>query len=452
LYGPDSLSVFEIRCETISPKNPRYNRIMFNVAVKPKLATYLENNFEEIRRDRSLRIYGAMMAFLHVLAFLHWELLHPLAKILDPRLGPAVCWPFFEDCYKWRVLSPSGVERVLWGYCLFAVITITLFSKRKWVPIAWWALLALNLFKSFILFQDYRLRLNQHYMTYWVTLAFLFVPHKRRVITYLVASFYFWAGTLKFTPEWVSGAALYGRAPLGVPQSLIPASCIYVIFLELIVSFGLLVRNRWIFWCSLTQFVVFHIASWPIVQFFYPMLMLSILTIFPLARFIQDPSRPEAQPPLAVDLRGFFRGKEVRGAYALVIIFGLFQIVPFVFPGDQSFTGEGRLFALHMFDAPLECVASATARDPTGRKRTLRLSVPLLPVRIRCDPVVYFSVAKNLCSRLSKRYPLATLDLHLKTRRSGEHQFRQVIDQSDFCHAGLSYDLWRPNVWILSSR
>jgi len=206
------------------------------------------------------------------------------------------------------LLSSAGVERLLWGYCFFAFVTMALFSKRKLAPVAWCALLVLNLLKSLILFQDYRLRLNQHYMTYWVTLAFLFVPYKRRAISYLVASFYFWAGTLKFTPDWFSGAALFGRAPLGVPQSLIPASCIYVVFLELVVTFGLLIRNRWIFWCALIQFIAFHIASWPIVQFFYPTLMLSILTIFPLARYIADPAKPEAKRPLGVDLRGFFRG------------------------------------------------------------------------------------------------------------------------------------------------
>ena len=416
------------------------------------ISRFLGGNIEEIGRDPALRIYGAAIALLHVLAFAHWEWMHPLTQHLDPRVGPAVCWPFFESCYDWRLLSPAGVQQFLWAYCLFAVATMALFSRRRLVPVAWWALLALSLVKSLILFQDYRLRLNQHYMTDWVTLAFLFVPSKRRAIPYLVASFYFWSGTLKLTPDWFSGAALHGRKPLGVPPALVPASCVYVVLLELVVVFGLLARRGWVFWSALAQFVAFHIASWPIVQFFYPTLMFAILTIFPLARYVADPAHPGASRPRAVDLPGFFRGREVRSVYGIVAAFALFQLVPFAFPGDRGLTGEGRLFALHMFDAPLECVVAATVEDGAGGRRTIALEVPLLPVRVRCDPIVYFSVARQLCARLAERDPSATLALTLNTRRLGEPHYHPVVEQPDFCRAGLHYDLWRSNAWIDSGR
>lgn len=411
---------------------------------------FIRANIEEIARDPALRIYGAMLGLLHVLSYLHWERVQPLAKILDPSIGPAICWPFFESCGHWRLLSEAGVERLLLAYYLFAVATMVLFAKRKLVPVAWGALIGLTLFKSLILFQDYRLRLNQHYMTYWMTLAFLFIPNKRRAIPFLIASFYFWAGTLKFNSGWISGAALYGKKPLGVPEFLIPASCVYVIFLELIVAFGLLVRNRWIFWCSMAQFVAFHITSWPIVQFFYPTLMLAILSIFPLARYMRDPSNPEEMPPHSVDLKRFVRGREAWGTYAIVGTFACFQMIPYIFPGDQAFTGEGRLFALHMFDAPLECKAWATVHSGTGEKLDVPLRAPFLMGRIGCDPIVYFNVAKDICNRIERDKRFGPLDVHLLTRRSGDKQYRSVIEQSDFCHSDLHYNIWRPNDWILN--
>jgi len=411
--------------------------------------SFLRRNIDEISRDRALRFYGAALAFLHVLAFLNWETLQPLSKIFDPSQGPLVCWPFFEDCGKWRMISPHLAESILRGYVIFALATVILFFQSKNVSRAWVALLFLNILKSIILFQDYRLRLNQHYMTFAVTFAFLFIPGKRQVLRYLIVSFYFWAGTLKFTPDWISGAGLYGKKPLGVPEVLIPASCVYVIFLELIIVFGLLARNRWIFWISFAQIIAFHIASWSVVDFFYPTLMLGILSIFLLARYIRDPLDPNQDPPLAPNMKKFFLFREPVSVYAMVGMFAIIQLLPYSFPGDQSFTGEGRLLALHMFDAPLQCMAWATIRFADGRKQEMALRTKFLTPRIQCDPNVYFSLGKDLCRRIGKDKRIETIDLHLQTRRTANEAFTPVIEQADFCHKDLHYDLWRSNAWIL---
>lgn len=397
---------------------------------------YLRRNIEEIARDPALRIYGIALSLLHVLCFLNWDLQQQLTKILDPARGSAVCWPFFEDCHDWRVFSEATIERVLWIYLGFALLTAMLFIRRKTVPAGWWVLIALNVFKTVLFFQDYRLRLNQHYMMYWVTLAFLFAPYKRSVIPYLVAAFYFWSGTLKFTPDWISGNTLYGLKPLGVPQSLIPASCIYVIFLELVVVFGLLVRNRWIFWIAMLQFVAFHISSWTVVGFFYPSLMFGILTIFILTRYLPDPDPADKRlSKLAI--------------ISVVAVFSLFQVVPYLFPGDRSITGEGRMFALHMFDTPPECSSWAVVHEPNGNEQKIPLEVPYLPTRINCDPIVYFSLANALCDRLSNPNQPASIDVYLRTRRYGEENYHRVIEQPEFCASDLHYDIWRSNSWIL---
>ncbi len=389
------------------------------------------------------------MGCLHILTFFHWKLTIPLVEILDISQGPAVCWPFFEDCLKWRVLSTGAWRNILWGYLAFAVLTSVLFLKIRLISLAWWSLVFLNLFKSALLFQDFRLQLNPHYMTFWITFVFLFIPAKRRVLQYLVVFFYFFAGTLKFTPEWISGAALLDTKPLGVPTSLIPAACMYVMMLELIFIWGLLSRKNWIFWGVLVQIIIFHVTSWPLVSFFYPMVMYSILSIFLLSRYLADPARLAQTTSQEVSLRLLFRGKEANEVYAVLITFALFQCVPYFFPGTASISGEGRLFALHVYDARVECKASVIVHTTSGQSHNFKLTAPYMVPRIACDPAVYFSLGKDLCRRLPQKAGYKSFDLHMSTRRWGEQKFRAMIDQHDFCRANLHYDLWRHNAWII---
>ncbi|MGH7960685.1 MAG: hypothetical protein ACRERD_02525 [Candidatus Binatia bacterium] len=328
---------------------------------------------------------------------------------------------------------------VLWFYLAAGVISVLLFCSQRSLPHAYWVLLALNLFKALLWLQDYRLRLNQHYMALWVTLIFLFLPNKRRLIQYQIVAFYFWAGTLKLNPEWLSGAALYSK-PLGVPLQLVPAACAYVLVLELFVVFGLFAKNRWLFWGTFAQLLLFHVTSWTVVGFFYPTLMFGLLSIFPLARLL---ALPDASP----GLRRLLTGREPASTAAFLSAFSLLQILPWFFPGDTAITGEGRLFALHMFDARIVCEAQATLHGTNGRTMT-RPIILGLATRIRCDPIVYLSVGRTLCRTYQSRNGFVDLDLLLQSRRSTETELRPVIDVKNFCHSGITYDLWRPNEWI----
>ena len=91
------------------------------------------------------------------------------------------------------MFGPAGVDALLWGYFTLAVATLLLFTRRWTTPAAYLALLILELVKILVIVQDYRLRLNQHYMAFFVALAFLLFPAKRRVVQYLIALFYLWA-------------------------------------------------------------------------------------------------------------------------------------------------------------------------------------------------------------------------------------------------------------------
>src|SRR4030095_16791070 len=168
-------------------------------------------NIGEIASDPALRIYGALLTLTHVFSFFVWRRID-LPELLASHQG--LCWPFWEDCQKFRVFSPGQIQAALWIYLALAALGVLLFLKKKGTPPASWLLLGLSLFKILIISQDFQLRLNQHYMIAFSSLAFLFFPRKREVLPLLVAFFYFWAGVLKLDPEWLSGSALYEQPSL----------------------------------------------------------------------------------------------------------------------------------------------------------------------------------------------------------------------------------------------
>ena len=405
----------------------------------PRSGGFFRRNVEEISADPILRVYGSVLALVHVLTFVHWQRGGTLRRVLAPG-GVPICWPFFEECHRFRGLGPGGVDALLWGYLTVAVAALLLFTRRWTTAAGYLTLLALELVKILVIVQDYRLRLNQHYMAFFVALAFLAFPAKRRLLQYLIVAFYFWAGTIKLNREWLSGASLYRREFLWLPDGLVPAACAYVVALETVLVFGLLARRPWVFWATLAQLALFHVMSWPIVGFFYPSLMFALLSIFPLSRlFSTEGDR--------ASLERIERGLERKSTYALLAGFSVLQIVPYAFPGDSAITGEGRLFALHMFDAQVVCESHVTFHDGQGGTRR----VPVVTggaARTQCDPIVHLNIARALCRQVASNRRWTDLDLSLRSRRTTEADLRPVVEIEGFCRANPTYDVWRPNPWI----
>jgi hypothetical protein len=406
----------------------------------PSPVRFLRAQIAEIERDDALRWYGVAMAFLHVVTYLFW-VDQRIAAYVNAQAEP-ICWPLVPACEKLRVLSAPGVALLLRAYFAAAIGAGALFASRRLVPWAYAGLVLVNALKLAIMLLDYRLRMNQHYMGFFATFAYLFVPGKRDALRVLVTLFYFWAGTLKLNWEWISGAGLY-RPMWPFSGAGVVAACVYVIVLELGVSWGLLAGRVWIFWAAFAQFLVFHALSWQVVGFFYPLLMFAILAIFPLSRLApRDP--PEG---LLAALR---RGRALRPVYALAAVFSLLQLVPYAFPGDRTLTGQGRLYALHMFDARATCTGWADLHNADGTTTRRDLKLPL-DTRIACDPIVFFNRARNLCrQRDAGQLAFSDLDLFLAARRTSDGEMKRVIDTKGFCAKGQRYDPFRPNAWILT--
>ncbi|MCW5829593.1 MAG: hypothetical protein KIT79_09800 [Deltaproteobacteria bacterium] len=406
------------------------------------IRSWHDRQIGEIEGDRVLRYYGAALASANTITWFHWAFVR---RGLEDTLGPkamALCWPFWENCHEFRPFQLDTLHLLLWGYAALTVAVGAFFvtGKVRW---GYWGLVLVTALRLFILFQDFRLRANQHYMANWVTLAYLAFPARRVLIPHLLVWIYFWAGALKLDREWFTGAALYKKDKLWVPDALIPASCVYVVVMEMVLVFGIYARRAWLFWVTFAQLVVFHIFSWPIVGLFYPMLMFCLISIFPLGRLMSPAGQWPTLKPLVP--------KEYRLAAVMLLGgFGFFQAIPYAFPGDSAVTGEGRLFALHMFDALVECDATAVIRFENGETKPVPVNQygRRLARRIRCDPVVHFSIARHLCRQIRERPGAIDLDYTLRSKRTSDPDLSEVMAIENFCAADLTYDLWRPNSWI----
>ena len=407
----------------------------------PTPAGFLRAQIAEIERDDALCWYGVAMAFLHVVTYLYW-VDQRIVTFVSAQAEP-ICWPLLPACESVRVLSAGGVALVLRAYFALAVGTGLLFAFRRLVPWAYAGLVLVNGLKLAVMLLDYRLRMNQHYMGFFATFAYLLVPGKRDALRVLVTLFYFWAGTLKLNWEWISGAGLY-RPMWPFSGAGVIVACGYVIVLELGVAWGLLARRAWIFWAAFAQFLVFHALSWQVVGFFYPLLMFAILAIFPLSRRVEPRDPPEGL------LAALGKGREAWSVYTLAALFSVLQLIPYAFPGDRALTGQGRLYALHMFDARATCIGWADLHNVDGTTTRRDLKLPL-DTRIACDPIVYFNRARNLCrQRDAGRAAFEDLDLFLSARRSSENEMKRMIDTKGFCAKRERYDPFRHNAWIVT--
>lgn len=337
-----------------------------------------------------------------------------------------------------RVVGPTAIKLTVFMISLGGALTALLFLHGK-VRIAYVALATLTVLKALVVLQDFRLTHTQHYIAFWVTAVYLLVPGKRRALMFLIVAIYSWAGLLKLNWDWVSGQALYGRRPLGLPPDLIPAACVYVIVLELVLVYGLLARRKLLFWPALAQFLLFQVSSFWVIGWFYPVLMFLILALFPLNRLI-----PEK--------RSMSSATERRGAIVVAGLFSVCQLIPALYSGEAAVTGEGRMFALYMFDAPITCTSWRMLHAPDGTSVKIVVRPHFVHARIACDPLIYYQLARNECDEYARRGVSIDFDLMLDSKKSSWPSYRRVVQIPAFCGSGVSYRVWSHNVWIDDTR
>lgn len=134
-------------------------------------------------------------------------------------------------------------------------------------------------------------------------------------------------------------------------------------------------------------------------------------------------------------------------AYAVLGAFAGLQLMPLAYGGNHVLTGQGRILALHMFQARFECDVAAYIRyrDGTVERRDLRMRQ--LPPRTTCDPIVYFNRAQNIC-RSREQHGIQDLRLSMQVKRVSDVTFTRVVDADQFCESGHEYRVLSRNKWI----
>jgi hypothetical protein len=372
----------------------------------------------EIYSHKSLRIYGCFLAFTHLLTAYFW---------LDmywghiPHFTDAfpICWPHLQGCEAWGRLSPRGLFAIISVYSGLAGLAGWLFIYK---PRAGFWLLALVSLMKFGLFQlDYRLAGNYHYMHFWVLAAYFLIPQRALTIRFLLMGFYLGAGILKLNKEWLTGAAIWENPYLS--GTVLKAGCWYVAALELVLVFGLLSKRRWIFWATLGQLFLFHAVSYLIVSYYYPLMLMSLLSIFILAK---------GEELNFADLRLPSR--------LFLALFAFAQILPFLLGGDRAVDGRGRLVALNMFDASTQCEFEAIAHFKNGEVKLPRLYQ--LEERLKCDPHVLLTEAQWRCRRLMAMPGFESLNVSLKSKRKTDPEFRRIFSFENFCREPHHMNFW----------
>ena len=372
--------------------------------------------------DPVINVYRWAVLATHcsvLLYFLNTDILTILRRDIEP-----LCWPYFESCWQFRLTSGAWIQVLLIVQSLLIVAAGFALIVRRWATF-WVVMIILNIYLFALVSLDYRLRANEFYMLFWFNAVFLFWPAKRWAIPLILISFYFWAGTLKLNYEWLSGAVLYHGLFL-IPPQFAWIACAYVVTLEMVVVWGLLANRVWVRWLTLSQFALFHIESLSQIHWFYPLLMAAMLSCFVIDWMTPTDS-------LQVSLSSLFRGRAPLSAYVLLVLFGMFQLSPYLFRGDKVLTGKGRIFALHMFEARQTCDVHMLVHYTDRSSENVDLLLRQLPPRIVCDPVVYYDRATNLC-RDHATYPgFADADLLMHARRSTDTVMTTVIDEENLC-------------------
>jgi hypothetical protein len=370
----------------------------------------------ESRASIGLRYFGAALALTNVITAFYWLTSPTLFKGVNLAAATTVCWPFFQNCDISRnfVFENATAFNLSLGFLGLASI---LAFFREYLRAGYWFLAVATVLKFFLLFQDYRLMGNYHYMSLTTILLFLLLPDRVATVRMLLPLFYFSAGMLKLNPEWLSGAALLKDLP--GPKFLEYPALVYVVLLELAIVPAVVLfsykSKPW--WFVVINLFLFHVISYSVVGYLYPSIMFCLLSFYFLC-----PTEKEIRLPLI-------------SSFALIIFLLLQLNRTFLFP-DSNIAGQGRTLALNMLDATPECHSHFIIK--TGvLKVILPLELDLTAPRVRCDPIVIHARMRELC-RFYPKISGFDLDVIVETRILTENHFRRVLDLRDVCASPTS--------------
>lgn len=383
-------------------------------------------------KNNPVRLYGFLLSLTHFVTLIFWnafDLQFGLLYKLQTLSGNS--WSFVPEAFTQFIQNQA--TGITFAYVALAFITPTLFAIsltpfRVCLSVFTLAFLV----KLGIFFSSYDLMGNYHYMSHLVMAGYILTQGNLFLAQLMLVFFYFGAGLIKLNWEWISGSALLVDTFLSGIWLIL--ACTYVIILELVLVWGVFSQNKKIKYLTLLQLLAFHLFSWHIVGFYYPSIMLLLLTVFLIY-----------QPQSEVAL--FRRGKSPLWIYCYVLLFILAQLYPKLLNKNEALTAEGRLFSLNMLDAKTECLPSFQIKTADGY---LYLDQPLAyAIRVRCDPLVYFNYGKKLCAEQGWTKTPSVI-FNLKSKKRTDTELTWVVRNQELCDAELTYSVWRNN-WVHAS-
>lgn len=421
---------------------------------------------EEIRNSALLQwSYGAVL-FFFFLTFEHW-IGSTLTTVETAGRGVAVCWPYFQDCWKLYFLHalPAGYSQSVWYMGLYGATLGAAYAAIRGRWTAAHALMVLLLcwkvFVGFVL--SYLIMGPYDYYHVIFAIILLFLPYKEYFLKLSVVLLYVLSATTKLDQTWILGSyfsTLQTGLPL-FPQALIPLFTNLVIGMQIAFSWFLLGKNLLLQRAVLLFFITFHLYSGVFVFYHYPSVILPLLLI------LFGPYYRYARPPVS---------RKSIASWVFICAVIAFQIPGFVIPlpGDRRMSLEGNRYGMFMFEANHQCVATIT----TYRTDTHSLGTPQKPLiqnmfscagffcttqkqeyqqgttsvyttRVessvawnRCDPYIFWSQYHRQCALNSG---IARVALTFDHSINGG-PFYRIVDATNVCD--LSYAPFSHNDWI----
>jgi hypothetical protein len=149
-----------------------------------------------------------------------------------------------------------------------------------------------------------------------------------------------------------------------------------------------------------------------------------------------------------VSLANLVRGRAPRSAYVLLAIFASCQLAPYLYHGNKTLTGQGRIFALHMFEARQVCDVHAVIHYKDHRTDEVDLLLAQLPARMVCDPVVYYDRESNLCRSHAADPSFVDADFVMHAKRATDVTMTTIVDEANFCSRREDYSIFSNNRWM----
>jgi hypothetical protein len=384
-------------------------------------------SLHEIEQDVALRLFGGAILIGYLVTYAAWQM-DPSTTIDAVKTGQNLCWPFFQSCADWIKLRglPYGYSQTTIFMGMFGLIMLAAYALlARRILLAHASILALFVFKLYMTLIAFWHNGNYDYYHTLFNIVFLFLPRKRFFGSLILVWCYFLSTATKIHPSWTL-AGFFGAMREGLPltpRSVEPVMTNLVVFMEMVMSWFLFSRRRWLQQSVFTFFCLFHLYSGILVGYHYPTIVMPSLVIFFGPLFRPFPSVPLTRAGLP--------------GWILVAALLACQLFSHLLPGDTKLTMQGNYYGLYMFEANHQC--RVTYASDEWRKTKIRDHVN---ARFRCGAWENMVHAQQKFCRDGENQKIAFTILH--SINGGP--FYKIVNEPDLC--SLHYKAFASNDWI----